>query len=266
MLRILFVGDIVGRPGRNLVSQMLPEFRQRREVDFVVANGENAAGGNGLTPPIAQDLFKAGVDVLTGGNHTWKNKDILKIIDQEPRVLRPANYPPLPEIPGRGHGLFTVPGFDCSVGVVNVMGRVFMSPMDCPFRTAQSLVEELRHETPLILVDFHAEATSEKQALAWHLDGWATAVIGTHTHIPTADEKITELGTAMQTDAGMTGAYDSVLGVRKDQILHTMITHMPVRHELAKEDPRLCGLLVDADSQTGKALAVERICLKPEPN
>jgi hypothetical protein len=259
-MRILFIGDVVGRPGRKLVAGFLPEFRRRREIDFVIANGENAASGKGLTGPVAEELFAAGVDVLTGGNHTWKNKDIYKIINEDPRVLRPANYPPDPSVPGRGSELYRVPGTDTMIGVVNLLGRVFMAPVDCPFRTGKAIVERLRKTTPLIVVDMHAEATSEKLALTWHLDGLVTAVIGTHTHVPTADERITAAGTAAQTDVGMTGPYDGVLGVRKDLILQTMISLMPVRHELAEGDLRLCGLLVDADPATGRALAVERIC------
>jgi 2',3'-cyclic-nucleotide 2'-phosphodiesterase len=259
-MRILFIGDVVGRPGREIVSHFLPEYRRRHEIDFVIANGENAANGKGLTGPVAADLFKSGVDVLTGGNHTWKNKDVYKVLEEDQRVLRPANYPPHPAVPGSGSALYPVPGTDAVIGVVNLLGRVFMAPVDCPFRTGKAIVEKLRKTTPLIVVDVHAEATSEKLALAWHLDGLVTAVIGTHTHVPTADERITSAGTAVQTDTGMTGPYDGVLGVRKDLILQTMIALMPVRHELAEGDLRLCGLLVEADPSTGRAKSVERIC------
>jgi len=183
-MRILFIGDVVGRPGRRAVTSYLPVLRQQKEIDFVVANGENAASGKGLTQSVAEELFKAGVDVLTGGNHTWKNKDIFKIID-DPRILRPANYPNLAEIPGRGCGLYDVG--EHRIGVINLMGRVFLANLDCPFSVGMELAESLREQTSLILVDMHAEATSEKVALAWHLDGIVTAVIGTHTHIPTAD-------------------------------------------------------------------------------
>ncbi|MFP4382141.1 MAG: TIGR00282 family metallophosphoesterase [Candidatus Sumerlaeia bacterium] len=263
MIRIFFVGDVVGRPGRRLVQSFLPEFRKTREIDFVIANGENAAHGKGLTASVVEELFSAGVDVITGGNHIWQNKDIFKFINDQPRILRPANYPNHPGVPGRGYGLFHIPQTQYSIGIINLMGRVFMTPIDCPFSRGSQLVEELRSKTQLIFVDIHAEATSEKIALSWVLDGKVTAVVGTHTHVPTADEKVTEAGTAYQTDAGMTGPYDSVLGVCKDQIIHTMVTHMPVRHEIATGDLRLCGLLIHADPESGRARKVERICHRP---
>jgi metallophosphoesterase (TIGR00282 family) len=260
MISIFFIGDIVGRPGRDLVKGFLPGFRRERGVDFVVANGENAAHGKGLTVAVVEELFSAGVDVITGGNHTWKNRDIFNIIDDEPRILRPANYPDYPEVPGRGHGIFHIPNTDHSIGVVNLMGRVFMNPMDDPFKVGRRLVDEIRKRTKIILVDMHAEATSEKAALAWSLDGLASVVVGTHTHVPTADENITPAGTATQSDAGMTGPYDGILGVSKEQIMLTMRTQMPVRHELAKGDLRLCGLYTRVEPTTGRATLVERIC------
>jgi metallophosphoesterase (TIGR00282 family) len=262
VIRLLFIGDVVGAPGRGLVRGLLRPFREERGVDFVVANGENAAGGRGLTPAVAAELFAAGVDVLTSGNHIWKNREILSVIDKEPRILRPANYPDDPQIPGHGCDVYQVASVGCRIGVLNLQGRVFMDPIECPFRVGHELVEQMRHETPLILVDFHAEATSEKYALLWHLDGQVTAVIGTHTHVPTADEMVTPSGTAYQSDAGMTGPFDGVLGVRKDVILHGMITHLPVRHELAEGDLRLCGLLIEADASSGRARNVERVCLR----
>ena len=262
MIRILFIGDVVGRVGRRLVAEHLPNLRFERQVDFTIANAENAAGGRGLTPSVADELFRAGVHVLTSGNHIWRNKEVLKIIDEDPRVLRPANYPDDERVPGRGWGVYEVEGAECRVAVLNLQGRVYMDAIDCPFRVGREAAEALREQTPLVFVDFHAEATSEKAAMAWHLDGLATAVIGTHTHVPTADEVVTPDGTAFLTDAGMTGPYDGVLGVRKDIILHGMLTHMPVRHELAKGDPRLCAVLVEADPETGRAGKVERICLR----
>lgn len=261
-IRILFVGDIVGKPGRKLVARLLPDFRLKKDIHFVVANGENAAGGKGLTQAVAADLFRDGVDVLTGGNHIWSNKEIFAFIGNEPRVLRPANYPAVPEIPGYGHGVYNVPKTDWRIGVLNLLGRSFMAPSDCPFRVGRAAVEAMQRETPLILVDMHAEATSEKIALGCYLDGMVTAVIGTHTHVATADERISPAGTALQTDAGMTGPHDGVIGVRKAIILHQMITHLPVRHEVAEGDLRLCGLIVEADAQTGRAVGVERICLR----
>jgi metallophosphoesterase (TIGR00282 family) len=263
-MRIFFIADVVGRPGRRLIGQFLPTFVQEREIDFVIANGENAAGGRGLTPGIAKELFKTGIDVLTSGNHIWRNRDILKIIDEDERILRPANYPADAPIPGRGFGVFDVPAIAGRIGVVNLLGRVFLEAVDCPFRVGREAVETLLRETPVVFVDIHAEATSEKIALGWHLDGLATAVIGTHTHVPTADEMITPNGTAFQTDAGMTGAFDGVLGVRKDIILHRMTTNLPVRHELAEGDLRLCGTLIDADEETGRATRIERVCLRKD--
>jgi metallophosphoesterase (TIGR00282 family) len=195
-MQILFIGDVVGRLGRKLVTDFLAEFRREHEVDFVIANAENAAGGKGLTPSTAKQLFDAGVDVLTGGNHTWKNREIFNIIDEDPRILRPANYPPDLKVPGRGSGLYRTRTVGVEVGVINLQGRVFMAPIDCPFRVGRSLAEELGEQTPLLIVDIHAEATSEKWALAWHLDGLVTAVVGTHTHVPTADETISAAGTA----------------------------------------------------------------------
>lgn len=259
-MRILFVGDVVGKRGRRLLGDFLPGFRRDRGIDFIVVNGENAAGGKGLTPAVARELFDLGVDVLTGGNHTWRNRDIFEIVDDDPRVLRPANYPPVQCVPGRGWGIYATETGDARVGVVNLLGRVFMDPMECPFRVGRDAVEDIRKETPLVLVDIHAEATSEKIALGWHLDGLATAVIGTHTHVQTADETILPGGTAYQTDAGMTGPHDGVLGVRRDLVLGKMISQMPVRHELARGDLRLCATLVEADAESGKALGIERIC------
>ncbi len=263
-MRIFFIGDVMGRPGRRLVSEFLPKFRFERQVDFVVVNAENSAGGKGLTASAAKELYKAGADVLTGGNHTWRNKEILDFIGDDPRVLRPENYPAPDKVPGSGHGIFEVPGLDRRIGVVNLLGRVHMDPMECPFRVGRETVESLRLETPLVLVDFHAEITSEKIALGWHLDGLATAVLGTHTHVQTADETILPDGTAYQTDVGMTGPHDGVLGVRRDIILRGMTTRLPVRHALAKGDLRLCGTLVEADPETGRALSIERILLRKE--
>jgi len=259
-MKIFFVGDVVGKSGRRVVADFLPAFRREREVDFVVVNAENAAGGKGLTLAVARDLYAAGADVLTGGNHTWRNREILDFIDDDERVLRPANYPPGPEVPGRGWGLYDASSGAGRVGVVNLIGRVYMDPMDCPFQAARRIVEDLRSETAVILVDFHAEATSEKITMGWYLDGIVSAVIGTHTHVQTADETILPGGTAYQTDAGMTGAHDGVLGVRRDLVIKAMTTQMPVRHELAGGDLRLCGTLLDVDEETGRARSIERVC------
>lgn len=262
-MRILFVGDIIGNPGRRIVRRHLPDLIRTESIDFVIANSENAAGGKGLTPGVADELFGVGINVLTNGNHVWQNKDVLKIIDTERRLLRPANYPSGVGVPGRGSGVFEVPSGG-KVAVLNLLGRVFMHPYDCPFRTAQQHVRELRRETPVIVVDFHAEATSEKNALGWYLDGDVSAVVGTHTHIPTADERVSARGTAFQTDVGMAGPFDSVIGVRKEPIIEAMIKMMPVRHIPAKGDLRLCALIVDVDADTGRAHGVQRVCLTME--
>lgn len=260
-MNVLFVGDIVGEPGRRVTRRLLPRLIASKEIDFVIANGENAAGGKGLTPSVAEELFDLGVDVLTSGNHVWRNKDVLEIIDRDPRVLRPANYPEAVGVPGCGSGVYTTTG-GVEIAVLNLLGRVFMHPYDCPFRVGRREIEQLRQETPIIFVDFHAEATSEKIALSWYLDGSVTAVVGTHTHVATADERVSEQGTAFQTDVGMTGPFDSVIGVRKEPVIDAMIKMMPARHVPAKGDLRLSGLIVEVDAGTGRATGVERICLK----
>ncbi len=238
------------------LAARLGKLIDRHAVDLVVANGENAAAGFGLTVDVARELFDYGIDVMTSGNHIWDKREIFDQLEADPRLLRPANYPP--GLPGRGAGVFrTAAG--TAVGVVNLEGRVFMNNLDCPFRAADALIEELRRETPIILVDFHAEATSEKMALGHYLDGRVSAVIGTHTHIQTADEQILAGGTAYLTDAGMTGSRDGVIGIRKELSIERFLTQLPVRFEVAKKDPILCGLLVDVDEQTGHALGLERV-------
>ncbi len=259
-MRILFIGDIFGRPGRQAVKRLLPELRCTEEIDFVVANAENAAAGKGITPEIAEELFRAGCHVLTGGNHSFAQRTVFPLMSHEERLLRPANYPDFPEIPGSGWGVYSSEaGFP--VAVINLVGRVGLNHYDCPFRAASALVAEARRQTPLILVDFHAEATSEKVAMGWHLDGKVTAVLGTHTHIPTADERVLPGGTAYITDAGMTGPYDSVIGVKKELAMAAMIQMMPQKFEPASGDVRMCGALVEADPASGRALSIRRIML-----
>jgi len=259
LLNILFIGDIMGKPGRYAVNKLLPRLKEELNIEFVIANGENAAGGKGLTPSVVSELYNYGVDVITGGNHIWANREILNIIDSEPALLRPANFPSDMGIPGRGVSIFNRGDF--SIAVVNLIGRVFMKPYDCPFRTATKIIDELQEKTSLIIVDFHAEATSEKVAMGWFLDGKVTAVIGTHTHIQTADERILPGGTAYITDCGMTGPYDSVIGVKKDIIINGFLTLLPVRHSVAKGDVRLSGVIVTADRLSGKASAIQRLSL-----
>lgn len=254
-MKLLFIGDIVGSPGRQAVKDLLPGLVNEYNLDFVIANAENAAGGSGITPKVTQELFSAGVDVLTSGDHIWKKRDVFEIIDQEERILRPLNFPG--QAPGRGAGVFKKKGK--AIGVINVQGRVFMEALECPFRSARKAQEELIKKTKVILVDIHAEATSEKIALGWYLDGLVSAVVGTHTHIQTADERILPGGTAHITDAGMTGPYDSVIGRQTQDVLQRFLTSVPTRFEVATENVQLHGVLLDIDDNTGKARTIIRL-------
>jgi metallophosphoesterase (TIGR00282 family) len=255
-MNILFIGDIVGRPGRDAVRKLLPQLKEERSLDFVIANAENAAGGSGITASVAQELFDAGIDVLTSGDHIWKKREIFEIINQENRILRPANFPI--GAPGYGWGLYNTRS-GMKVGVVNVNGRVFMEALECPFKTSRKAQEELCKETRVIVVDIHAEATSEKVALGWYLDGEVSAVLGTHTHIQTADERILPGGCAYITDVGMTGPYDSVIGRRVEDVLERFLTSIPVRFEVADGNVQLHGVVLDIDEGSGKAKSIVRI-------
>jgi hypothetical protein len=255
-VRLLFVGDIVGRPGRRALNRLLRGIVDERSVDIVVANCENAAGGVGVTPRIADELLAEGIDVLTGGNHTWNRREVYPYLDSSERIVRPANYPP--GAPGRGATVVETRD-GVPVGVVNLEGRVFMRQIDCPFRIGRELVDGLLETTPIVIVDFHAEATSEKLALGWYLAGRASAVIGTHTHIQTADERILEGHTAYITDAGMTGPWRSVIGVRTELSVARFVTGLPQRFETADGPAVLSGLLIDIDATTGAARAVDRV-------
>ena len=255
-MKILFIGDVVGRAGRLALSARLGRLVDIHNVDLVVANGENAAAGFGLTQDVAKEIFDHGVDVITSGNHIWDKKEILPYLDRPVPVLRPANYPR--GAPGRGMGIFNTSA-GIPVGVLNLEGRVFMNNLECPFRTADHLVEELRLRTPVILVDFHAEATSEKAAMGHYLDGRISALVGTHTHVQTADEHILPGGTAYITDAGMTGSRDAVIGIRKELAIERFLTLLPVRFEVAKKNPIISAVLFTIDEETGKAVAVQRI-------
>jgi metallophosphoesterase (TIGR00282 family) len=258
MTRLLFIGDIVGRPGRDLVRRGVGALVAHHEIDLVIANVENAAAGFGVTPDIAEDLMAHGVQVMTGGNHSWDKKEILGYIGDQPRLLRPANLPP----GAPGHGRYVArTASGVPVAVVNAMGRVFMNPIDDPFRGVLQEIEAVREEARIIFVDFHAEATSEKVAMGWHLDGRVTAVVGTHTHVQTADERILPQGTAYITDVGMTGPHDSVIGVVRSAVLRRFETALPQRFETATENPRLNGVIVTADEATGRAHAIERVNL-----
>ncbi|NWF91582.1 MAG: TIGR00282 family metallophosphoesterase [Syntrophaceae bacterium] len=255
-MRILFVADIVGRPGRRAIEQLLEKVVRDYGVDFTIANAENSAGGMGITPPIAVDLLNQGIHVLTSGNHVWAKKEIFPFLDEESRILRPANYPE--GVPGRGRGLFSAKNGK-KVGVLNLEGRVFMKHLDCPFRVGEREVETLRRETNIIIVDFHAEATSEKMAMGWFLNGKVSAVLGTHTHVQTSDERILEDGTAYMTDAGMTGPLASVIGIRKQVALERLLTQIPWKFDVATEEIELQGAVVEIDSETGKSKSIERI-------
>ena len=260
-VKLLFIGDIIGKPGRQAVSRELDRLVDRHMVDLVIANGENAAGGFGITEDTANDLYKCGIHVLTSGNHIWDKKDSLDFINREEKLLRPANYPD--GTPGRGSALFVTAG-GAKVAVINLEGRVFMNNLDCPFRTADREIERLRVETPIIFVDFHAEATSEKTSLGWYLDGRVSAMIGTHTHIQTADERILPNGTAYLTDAGMTGANDSVIGVKKEEAISKFLSQLPAKFEIAKNNLRLNGAVITVDELSGKAVGIERINISCE--
>jgi metallophosphoesterase (TIGR00282 family) len=257
-VRVLFIGDVVGKPGRRAVRELLDSLVDRHNIDLVAANAENAAGGFGITSDTAEDLFSAGVHVLTTGNHVWDKKEALKLLADEERILRPANYPP--GAPGQGRITVKTPG-GVPVTVVNISGRVFMDNVDCPFRTMDRILDELADENGhCVIVDFHAEATSEKRALALYLDGRVSAVLGTHTHIQTADERIMAEGTAYLTDLGMTGNEDgSVIGIDFKAARYRFLTQMPARFDLAKGMPVLNGALVEMDAATGKAVSIERI-------
>ncbi len=251
---VLFIGDIIGRPGRNAVKKFLPGLKHKYQPAWVLANGENAAGGTGITEEIGSGLFES-VDVLTSGNHVWDKKEALSYMEKERRLLRPANYPP--GNPGRG-AFIARDAAGRKLGVLNLQGRVFMEAIDCPFRTADEELEKLKDSTPAVLVDFHAEATSEKQALAWYLNGRVSAVIGTHTHVPTADERVLPGGTAYITDVGMAGALNSVIGIRRDQALEKFLTARPQRFEPAKDGLFLSSVFIEIDEKTGRALSIKR--------
>jgi metallophosphoesterase (TIGR00282 family) len=257
-IKILFIGDIVGKPGRQALSRELDRLVDRHSVDLVIANGENAAGGFGLTTDIARELFDLGVHCLTSGNHIWDKKEQVPLVLADRRILRPANYPE--GVPGVGSAVFTTPG-GVKVGVLNLEGRVFMKYLECPFRTADREIEQLRKETPIIFVDFHAEATSEKAALGWYLDGRASCVVGTHTHVQTADERILTQGTAFMSDAGMTGSFDSVIGMGKEETIRKFLTQLPTKFEVPKKDIRLNAVVVGIDEKSGRALSIERIAV-----
>jgi len=253
-MNILFIGDIFASPGRRIVADHLQDIVGTNGIELAIANAENAAGGFGITPAIAEELFGLGLDVLTSGNHVWDKRDVYDYLKRQPRLLRPANYPDAP-----GSGLIVVRarnGVECAV--LNLQGRTYMPVTDCPFRKADQLLAELDPAVKVRFVDFHAEVTSEKIAMGWYLDGRVSALVGTHTHVPTADTRILPGGTAYQTDCGMTGPYHSVIGVETDIILQRFLTGLPLRMEAAREAPELHAVIVDVDENTGRARAVRR--------
>ncbi len=254
-MKILFIGDIFGHAGRVIVADHLADIRKSQEIDIVIANGENSAAGFGITPNVADDLFRYGIDVMTSGNHIWDKKDIFDYFPRQPRLLRPANYPP--GAPGAGVYIHeTKSGARCAV--INLQGRVYMPQTDCPFRKIDEILEALPADVKVRFIDFHAEVTSEKMAMGWYVDGRVSAIVGTHTHIPTADTRILPGGTAYQTDCGMTGPFDSVIGVEKGPVLQKFLTTLPIRMEAAKGSVELHSVIVDVDDNTGKATAVKR--------
>lgn len=261
MTRILFIGDIVGKPGRELVRRGLAPLVAHHRIDFVIANGENAAAGFGITPDIADDLFSYGVHVITGGNHSWDKKEIYAYIGSHPRLLRPANYPAA--TPGYGRVVATG-GNGVPVAVINAMGRVFMQQLDDPFARVLTEIDAVGDEARIVFVDFHAEATSEKVAMGWHLDGRVAAVVGTHTHVATADARLLLDGTAYITDVGMTGPHDSVIGVERRPVIQRFLTGLPQRFETARDNPRLNAVVVDADEATGRATGIEHLSLSAD--
>ena len=260
-MRVLFIGDIFGKPGREIVRRVVPALVERRDIDFVIANVENAAAGFGITGDLADAILGYGVDVMTTGNHVWDKRELLDYIPRQTKLLRPLNFPV--GVPGRGSYVGRTRTGE-PIGVINAMGRIFMTPLDDPFAALAREVEALRAKTRVIIVDFHAEATSEKVAMAWHLDGRATAVFGTHTHVQTADERILPKGTAAMTDVGMTGPHDSIIGVTVEAALSRFLTGMPSRFEAATGPGRLNAVIITADAATGKATAIERLNLSTE--
>ncbi|MGA3163994.1 MAG: TIGR00282 family metallophosphoesterase [Verrucomicrobiota bacterium] len=263
-MKLLFIGDIVGQPGRRAVAELLPKLREQHSLDFVIANGENSAGGSGITPKTAEEIFSAGVDVITSGDHLWDQKEVMELLASEKRFLRPLNYPP--GTPGQGSAVFQIQNSKLKtqnslpIAVLNAQGRAFMQPpLENPFLLAAEEVKKLREQTKIIFVDFHAEATSEKIAFARFLDGQVSAVVGTHTHVQTADEQIFPGGTAYLTDAGFTGPHESVLGREIEPVIKRFLTGMPQRFEVAKNNVLLHGAMIEIDDASGKALKIQRV-------
>jgi metallophosphoesterase (TIGR00282 family) len=257
-VKVLFIGDIFGEPGRRALARAVPRLVAQRQIDIVIGNGENAAGGFGITPELAEELFDLGLAVITTGNHAWDKKEILDYFPREPRLLRPANYPS--GVPGNGSVVVESAGGE-QLGVLQLMGRAYMPTLDCPFQVAQKELAALKKRTAAVIVDMHAEATSEKMAMGHYLDGEVVAVVGTHTHVQTADDQILPKGTAYVTDIGMTGPLHSVIGVKKELAIEKFLTGMPRRFEVASGPSVFCAVLLELDARLGKALSIERIRL-----
>ncbi|MBZ4646367.1 MAG: 2,3-cyclic-nucleotide 2-phosphodiesterase [Petroclostridium sp.] len=257
-MRVLAIGDIVGNSGRAMIKDFLGKVKKELEVDLCIANGENSAAGNGITRHIAYELFNHGVDVITMGNHVWSKKEIVRLFEENLKIIRPANYPP--GTPGSGHIVVGVK--NSKAAIVNISGRVYLENLDCPFRVIENELKLIKKITNIIIVDFHAEATSEKVAMGWYLDGKVSAVFGTHTHVQTADERILPKGTGYITDIGMTGPYDSILGVQKEIIINRFITHFPEKFEIADGPAQFNGIILEIDEVTGKTTSINRIVIK----
>ncbi|MCI4624738.1 MAG: TIGR00282 family metallophosphoesterase [Candidatus Magnetoovum sp. WYHC-5] len=260
-MNILFIGDIIGLGGRNALKAHMRSIVEKEAIEFIIVNGENAAGGFGITEQIARELFDYGVHVITTGNHVWDKKEIIGYVTQNDRLLRPLNYPP--GVPGFGSVIYYLKN-GVKIGVINLMGRIFMAPVDCPFRTSIPEIERIQNETNVIIVDFHAEATSEKIAYAHYVNGKVSAVCGTHTHVQTADERILSKGTAFITDVGMTGPYDSIIGIKEEQIIERFLTFMPNKYDVAKGRTIFSAVVLDVDHNTGKTYSIKRIMLVSE--
>lgn len=258
-INILFIADIVGTPGLKIVKENIKRIKEEYKIDFCIANGENGAGGKGLTEKIANEFFETGINVITSGNHIFEKSALFRFLNQNHRILRPINYP----LSNHGHGslIATVDG-GVKIGVINAQGRTFMFPIDCPFRRVSEEINRISKITPIIIVDFHAEATAEKMALGWYLNGRVSAIIGTHTHVQTADERILDRGTAFITDVGMTGPYDSVIGLKKEVAIQRFLTQIPSRYQIAESDTRFCGVVITVRTTDGKATAIERLFFK----
>lgn len=259
-MKILFIGDVVGSPGRDMISEYLPKLKAKFRPTLTVINGENAAGGRGITNKIYNQFIESGAQAVTLGNHSWDNKEIFEFIDSAKYLVRPANFPE--ETPGKGLIFCHVNGQD--IAIINLQGRTFLPPIDCPFKRADELIEQAKKKTSIIFVDFHAEATSEKLAMGWYLDGRVTAVVGTHTHVQTADNRVLPGGTAFITDVGMTGPYDGILGMDREAVIKKFITSLPVRFEVVNGRSQLNGVLIELDQKTGKAKSINRILINDD--